>query len=1004
VNKLKSLPKIYTISSGLPFIEELAGGLLSGELFSFDKKDPLALSRIIILLPTRRACKTFKETFVNRFKNKATVLPLIIPLGDVGDKGKTADISALTEIEGLPPKFSNVHRQLFLARLVLAKGEKTSVFENKSEENICSRNLERALRLSRELSSFLDEAQTEKIDLGNLEKLVPEEHSTHWQQVLLFLKILVEYWPNILSENNSLDWASRRNIALENLARNWAQNPPPSPVIVAGSTGSIPATAELLSVVSRLPQGGVVLPGLDQGMDDKTWGNLDETHPQYGLKQLLNRVGISKDEVLSWPRYSSCSLPMSRLKLITQAMSPVSTMHNWSTLPKANRETLQGLSLCECANSQIEAGVIALRLRASLEEGNNTAILVTTDRSLARRVTVELKRWGVEIDDSGGIPLGETPIGAFLRLSIRLVMQQVAPIPFLSALKHPLASGGRSQKEFREIVRQVELSVLRGARPEPGFLGLRQALKASSQPSLSEWVSELERAASSLRKLENIRCGLAELVNCHLDFSEWLAGTDIETGNERLWSGEYGKVASRYLNELGEHSHVSLKLTGKEYSVLLDEFLEKYLVHPPSIGHPRLLILSPLEARLQHADLLILGGINEGSWPAKLEIDPWMSQVMRVELGLSSNETRIGLSAHDFSQCCSKPEVMITRAKKVGGEVTIPSRWITRLKTILSNSGLMQVLNQKSEKWIIWQNLLDRSPSLPVQSLPPAPNPPIKSRPRKLSVTQIEVWQHDPYAIYARHILGLVPMDKIDMEPGALDKGAVIHNILDTFLKEYPGELPSNSFTRLIEIGRKAFKPFEKRPGLMVFWWPRFERIANWFIEYELSWRQLASPVASEVTGAIPLKGPAGNFLLYAKADRIDQFQDGKLAIIDYKTGGIPGRLEVLAGLRPQLSLEALIIEKGGFKQIGAGKVSQLAYWQLGGGDPAGMVKVINSGTDIGDIISKAEQGLVDLITAFDDPDTVYHPLPRQHLPPMRNDYEHLERVQEWFFRITEPL
>lgn len=980
MSALKSAPRIFTIAPEFPFVDALVDGLLQGGIVELPEGDPLALSRVTVLLPTRRACRALGDAFLRQSAAGAMLLPRIRPLGDLDDDEVGLGAAAVAEHVDLPPELPPLRRQLLLARLILARDS--------------DGHAEQAVRLAHELGAFLDQAQSERLDLAGLDGLAPERHAAHWQKVLDFLKILVAHWPQILVEQAAVDGVARRNAALEGLTEEWRKNPPTGPVIAAGSTGSLPATAELLGVVARLPQGYLILPGLDETLDKTSWQALGPGHPQYGLKQLLTRIGAARGEVVPWPATHTPAGSAARAALIAEAMRPAETVAAWRDMAPVDPAALADFSLCECAHSGVEAGVIALRLRASLARDGATAALVTADRGLARRVAAELQRWGIAIDDSAGAPLAKTAPGVFLRLSARLIADGAAPISFLAVLKHPLAAGGKAPENFRRTVRAVEHAILRGARPEPGLNGLQGALEALREAKLAAWVGALAAAARPLSELMAVEAPLARLLSAHIAFVEWLAASDSETGAERLWAGEAGEAAAAFIAELAESAGDAPALTGREYAPLLDALFEGRVVRPPFGGHPRLFIWGPLEARLQHADVMILGGLNEGSWPPEPDADPWMSQAMRAEFGLPPHERRIGLSAHDFAQCCAASEVMLTRARRVEGEPTVPSRWLSRLLTMLSPGGLDEALGEEAYTWRHWQELLDapQTPQLP--PTPPAPCPPVEARPRKLSVTQIETWLNDPYAIYARHILSLRRLDDIDGDPGAADKGTIIHDILDRFIGEFPDALTADALARLLALGQEGFAPYARIPGVMAFWWPRFERIADWFVDNERTWRESAVPVAAEVRGELSLKGLEQEFIVHAKADRIDRLKDGGLVIVDYKTGSLPAEKHVVAGRRPQLSLEALIAEAGGFKNVAAEAVTELAYWQLTGGDPAGQMKPLKA--DVAALAAAARQGLEALIAKFDDADTPYHALPHGGENTAWNDYTHLERVQEW--------
>ena len=990
-------PAVYTVPPYEPFVDALATGILSGRAVPLDPGDPLALSRLTILLPTRRACRALGLAFLRAAPGRALLLPRIRPLGDIDEDetsiGDEAD-------ETLPDAISPLERRLLLSRLIQRLRETPG-----GAALTGAGTVDQAARLAQALASLLDEIQIARIDPQGLATLAPEEYAIHWQQVLSFLTIITDRWPAILAERGQMDPAARRNALLARLVERWEAEPPAHPVIGAGSTGSVPATRDLLATVARLPQGAVVLPALDTQADDETWEAIGPTHPQHALKGLLAHIGVTRGAVRRWPGGEDAEhggIARARSRLIADAMRPAETITAWRALPPQGPEALRDIHRIDCASPQEEAGVIAIVMRRTLETPGRTAALVTMDRALARRVAAELRRWEIAVDDSAGVPLDETLPGSFLRLTARMIAEDAAPVPLLAALKHPLAAGGTAPAAWRRSVRAMERAILRGPRPAPGFEGLAVALKGGD-PAIGRWLARLEKAASPFAAvMGGPNAVLGDLVQAHVEFAEWLAASDDEEGAARLWAGEAGEQAARFVAGLVEAASALPPVAPGHYPALLDALMEDHVVRPPFGRHPRLQIWGPLEARLQHADCMILGGLNEGTWPPAAAGDPWMSRPMRTDFGLPPPELRIGLSAHDFVQCCGAAEVYLTRARRIEGTPTIPSRWLQRLDALLaSESGDRAPLRVLEPSLLAWWAALDR-PSEPAGPIPaPAPAPPLAARPRQLSVTRIETWIADPYSIYARNILRLKPLDPIDADPSAAERGSIIHRILDAFVREYPDALPPDAEERLLALGRGHFEAAGPRPGVLAFWWPRFERIARWFLETEGARRPLLQPVATEVEGALDLDAPGGSFRLTAKADRIDRTEAGALEIVDYKTGSVPPKKHVTDGRRPQLSLEAAIAAAGGFAGVDKAEIAALAYWRLSGAETAGEVTLI--GDDADKLAREAADGLSALVARFDDPATPYHPVPRPALAPRWNDYAHLARHKEWSVPGGEP-
>jgi len=976
----RSRPAVYSIAPGLGFVDALAAGVRAET-----GDDPLALARVTILLPTRRACRALQEAFLRLSDGRPLLLPRLLPLGDVDDDDLALAADA-ADID-LPPAIPPLRRQLMLARLIHARD--------------AALEIDQAAQLAGELARLLDQVQTERLSFDRLRDLAPATYAEHWQVTLRFLEIVTQAWPRVLDEAGCLDPAARRNALLEARAAAWRRAPPADPVIAAGSTGSIPAAAELIEVVARLPRGRVVLPGLDRDADAATWAEIagDPTHPQHGLALLLARLGLTPAEVEPWPDHGLVATNPSRARLVAEALRPAATTEAWREFAAAaDRErlalALRDLVRVDCPGPQEEAGVIALLLREALVRPGKRAALVTPDRALARRVAAELRRWDIEIDDSAGRPLADTPPGTFLRLTAELFAERVAPLALLAAFKHPLAAGGRDPAAFRVLTRRLERRALRGPRPASGFAGLLAALgEAAGQGGLRTWLVSLADLARPFAELFDApRAPLAALLDAHVAFAEALAASDAEAGAARLWAGEAGEAAAGFVAELRAAADGATPLPGARYPALLAALLAGVAVRPRYGAHPRLAIWGPLEARLQHADLLILGGLNEGTWPPEPAADPWLSRPMRREFGLPAPERRIGLSAHDFAQGCAAPEVVLTRALRVEGTPTVPSRWLLRLDALLSTLKL-PLDGLRPGTWLGWQAALDR-PDRYAPVAAPAPCPPVAARPRGLSVTRVETWMRDPYAIYARAVLKLKPLEPIDADPGAAERGTIVHRALDRFLRDHPDTLPADALDRLLATGRAAFGAALSRPAVWAFWWPRFVRIARWFVDTERARRGGLAASRTEAAGSLTVPGPGGPFVLTATADRIDIGADGRLTIIDYKTGAVPRPRDVELGFAPQLPLEAAIAAAGGFAGVPAATVAELAYWRLSGGEPPAEIKPVAG--DAMALGAAALAGLERLIAAFDDPATPYAAVPRPDFAPRFGDYAHLARVKEW--------
>ncbi len=973
------MARVSTIPTGIAFVDALAQGLLA-EVWA----EPLALADYRVLLPNRRAGLALRAAFLRAAGGRALILPRIQPIGDLDADELLLDGSIEAD---LPPAIDNLSRRLLLARLLAPLGWPP----------------ERAFQLAGDLAALLDELQTEDVPLAALDRLVPDDLAEHWQQSRQILAILGERWPEILAAQAALDPAARRNQVLAALAARWQAAPPAGRIVAAGSTGSMPATRHLLATIAALPRGEVVLPGLDRGLDEASWQALPPSHPQAALQGLLTALGIARSEVADWPG-TAAAADAPRVRLLSLALRPAASFAPVADQPLL-AAGLAGLSLSVQPDLGSEARAIALRLRAWLEQPGRSAALITLDRQLARRVAAELRRWRITIDDSAGTPLDQTAPGSFLLLTLRLLVEGPSPIALLAALKHPFAQAGLEPAECRRRVRELERACLRGPRIRGEFRYLLTELTRQQRTAedgarrdqlaeLHDWLTSLARWAESFMALAagHRPSDLAELARAHLHFAEALASAR-DAGPDPLWERQAGEAAAQLFADLLAAASNAAPLRPAAYQALLGHLLAETVVRPQAGLAPRLAIWSPLEARLQQPDLVILGGLNEGVWPRAADPGPWLNERMRADLGLPPQERRIGQSAHDFAMAAAAGEVVLSRAMKdAQGNPTVPCRWLVRLGTVLQGVGLA-VPEPADEPGRRWLPALDRAEAPLPPLTQPRPRPPLAARPRRWTVSEIALWLRDPYALYAKRILRLQPLQPLEAEPDALERGNLIHDVLEQFVREHPGALPEGALQRLTTQARQAFARFQQRPQVEALWWPRFEAIARWLISHEQTIRPDLARVLAEVKGELDLPAPAGPVQLRARADRLELDGAGRITIIDYKTGAPPPEPDLVAGLAPQLPLEALLALKGGFAELATRAVGGLQFWHLKGDEAGGVVKAVKA--EAAKLAADAEAGLLRLLAHYDRPETTY---PARFKPKVatRGDYDHLARTDEW--------
>jgi ATP-dependent helicase/nuclease subunit B len=1021
--------RVWTVPHGRPFLRALAEALLRGQLPLAGGRpfDPLELAGITLLLPTRRDIAVVQEAFLDAGNGAALLLPKIKLISHLSD-GPALGGEAAERVGGEgKPQIGKLERELALVRLVLQWSRAIAVSHGRGS----ARTPAQAVRQAKELARLMDMVEMEDVSLTRLEALVPDDLSAHWELTLDFLKIVTEHWPLHLEEVGKVSPAGWRKGLMLREAERLSRNPPAEPIIVAGVTGTVPAATALMRAVLAYEQGAIVLPGLDLTLDEESWQAIvpaHPEHPQFGLKKLLDALGVARSEVALLAGPPPTPRQKARARCLSEVMRPASTTERWHAFLAGSggrtlAQALAGCTILEAPSAAEEAEAVALILREAAEHPGKSAMLVTPDRALARRVSVRLKAWALDVPDLSGRPLAATEIGVFLELLIEAAAQRFSPVALLSLLKHPFVRAGLAPAVLEMGVRTLELAAFRapylgrsladvGAALERAALGtLRGAHRGRAVRRISPeaWQAAREllvRLTAILRPLEGLFAAaepthLQSLAEAHVRAAEALS-TDAEAGDDALWQGEGGEEFARlFASLLDREMAYAPTLAAAEYPEFYRGLLSDQTLVPPGPRHPRLSICGPLEARLQQPDIAILGSLNEGTWPQAADPGPWFNRTMRHALGLPAPEERIGEAAHDFASLLGAETVYLTRAGKIDGVPTVPSRWLIRLQVLARGGG---VAAEPPEPWLAWADLRNRSPSAARPVSAPEPRPALQLRPRQLSVTDIEKWIANPYAIFAARILGLERLPALCRLPDAALRGEIVHEALSRFARRFPDTLPADCAGELAAEAEAALVDLTGSPRVAAFWAPRLQRFAAWFGETEPARRRAILKTLAERDGALVLAAPGGPFTLKARADRID-IGAGSLSITDYKTSA---SLEALvrsakAGRAPQLALEAAIASAGGFPGVPARPVAALRYISAAGGKPPGLEADVECELgEVAQLARKARDGLASLIAEFDRLETPYRAVRR---PRFRYDYDefaHLARVAEWAIESEE--
>jgi ATP-dependent helicase/nuclease subunit B len=993
-------PRWFTIAAHRPFVEDLAAGLLA----ALGGDDPEALADCTVLTPTRRGARALADGFVRAAGGRAVLLPQILALGDL-DEGEPPFEPGDLALD-LPPAVAPLRRRFELARLVAA------------HQDLFERDLDAAaaLELGDALAGFLDSMQIEEIaDPGRLDALVEGDLARHWLRSAEFLRIATVAWPRRLAELGLMDVTERRAALLRALAERWRADPPPRPLVAAGSTGSAPATADLLRIVAAAPLGAVVLPGLDLDLADDAWDQVGEGHPQRTMRLLLDRAGVGRAEVRPWPGAETTAAALrgrSRRRVINEALRPAEATGDWVQVIGSLRaegaaagidpiaEGLEGLSLVTARTEEDAAGAAAVLLRETLETPGRTAALVTPDMALARRVSARLARWGVAVDSSAGVALAATAPGTLAALVAGAAADPLSPTLLLSILKHPLVRLGRDVETLARERRVLERRALRGPRPA-SWEALRERLAPRQPPTPAEGgmsgvglAEDLEAAlalaafpfADGPTTAGDAARGLAEAMEALCAPPEGGAGA--------LWAGPAGEAAAGLLAALMDEATALPPADAGRSAALIERLLASQVVRSGGAAHPRLRILGAIEARLVRADRLVLAGLEEGVWPRPPAADPFLSRPMRARLGLPPPERRIGLSAHDFAQAAGAPDVILINVERRDGQPAVKSRWLWRLETLAKGAGL--ALPRRDDA-LAWSRALDAALAAPPPELAPArgpePRPPVAARPRGLFVTQVETWVRDPYAVYARQVLKLRALAPPDERVEVRIRGTAIHAAFEVLAEDWPVLAPdaADAFAGLyIQALRDAGAPEPSLARETVL----AARAGAWVADFERRRREAGVTVLVERQGALAV--PGADFTVSAKCDRLEIGADA-VHVLDFKTGRAPSAKEMETGFSPQLTLTAAIAAGGGFPGVAPRPPGELVYVRVTGREPAGEEHLRAEPGESAALAEAALAGLAALVVRYDDEAQPYRSrIAPRFVKAYPGDYDHLARVREW--------
>lgn len=1002
-------PRVFS----MPPDADFQAALVAGVLAAVDRQDnPFALHDVIILAPTRRAVRSLSESFLRHSGGKpAMLLPRIVPIGDV-DADEPPFLVGDPAL-AVPPAIAPARRLFALMQLVQAKA--------KNLGNTLP--MASALAEARAIAGFLDSAAHERVtdfapareEFARFLENAPE----HVQRAARFVEIIGDAWPKYLAQEGVLDPAERSARMLEALTDAWSVNPPKGIVIAAGSTGSQPATANLLKLVAGLEQGAVLLPGLDMELLEVNWDMVVHSpqHPQYNMARLLRSWKMDRKQVTTWPKAHSRRSGEMRRRVVNEALKPADTTHDWvkrmetlgenyGTDPAGLMEqAFHGLAIIEAETEEEEATALALAIRHRLADEDANITLITPDRALARRARAQLQRFAIAVDDSAGLPLMEDPVGTYLSLVWQWQSDPGDPQALLALLHHELCACGMARERLQTLSRLLDLHALRGVRRHDDLADLAGTLpdKLPERSAITSLLQQLHVLAQH----DAGELDVATWARAHAQLAETLAGSDERPGAARLWQGRSGEAAANLFRSLMDDGDMSGQVDAAGYWAVYEFFAAQVAVRQADAKGGRVRILGPLEARMQSADLILLGGLNEDSWPSPAQTDPFLPRGLLTRLGLPDPEHRIGLSAHDFSMNACKPDVILTRARQKEGKPAVASRWLWRLQTLAraaDRDAPEQFWQSETDYLSLARQINATGPAHPAPE--PKPCPPVAARPTSLYVTRIEKLIRNPYAIYGQKILRLTRLDPVGQTADARERGNALHDALYVWKEKQLKTGALGNADTLYDLMCSELRKAGFEEAQMAVEQVRARQAVDRIMAYEEELAlQGVKPVLLEEKGHWCFTLPnVTEITVSAKVDRVDRSMDGYF-VRDYKTATSPSRKEVAAGFAPQLPLTAVILQQGRFEgvKLDEAPVIGLTYLKTGVKGDKLAVQELTEGRDkltLPDALEQCELEIRELFAQFAKPDTPYLCQPRAKYKDSYSDYDHLARRAEWDSQI----
>ncbi len=929
---------IFNIPANYHFFESLFC-FLSKNFF-----DSLAQTKIF--LPNQRSCRELRQVFLQKVpQNSTLILPKIKAISDLSFED-FFDFLPQKEIEEIINEIlqikviSGIDHLFFLSSEV----QKLAIFG----ENI---DTVQALRISLHLKDLFEEIEREEIDFKKLNDIDDSNLSQHRQITLEFLRNFHVHLKNSLIKNDIFFASSYQNFIAKKFNEALQKYGSKFPLIIAGSTGSVPASKELIKAISSQKNGYVIL----HGVEESTQNFSSENHPQFFLNNLINFLEVDKKQIVKIAHPDFCLSSESMQQLLSNLMLPAEQTQKWQSLDQINRINLSTIS----AKDELEeARIIALILAEKFVDQKKYAV-ITNNKKLATLLKYELQNLNLPFNDSRDIGIFNSKLVNFILLILHLIEDDFSSPTLLAVMQNSLCYTSSQE----QTVQDFENKILRQNRTKLGLLGIKDALNGDLKTFFDDFYHQL---SPLLKQKES--SDIAGYTIAIIETVTNLSGRKFEA----LLNAEDAKTELFEFFEKLKRNH-DFAINSKNALAIFEVLFSQISFFDKSDAAAPIQILSTIEARLLNYDLVIVASLNEGDFPT-IEAENWLGKKIKKDLGIDKKLKKVGQNAYDFCNYLSNKEVILTRSLSSNGATSSPSPFLLKLQTLCQK---LDIKLDEGEKYFEILKNLNQVEACKIKR--PQPKPEIKFRPQELAITDISKLISDPYSIYAKRILNLRELQKIDFEPGYSEFGSFVHKALEEFVKN------PQTLEKSLENSREIFAKYFINEDAQLIWWPKFENIFRGFFARESELKTIRNLTEFEVKAVIE------GIRIKGKIDRIAFTKENSAAIFDYKTGSVPAPKDVISGNEPQLTIAALLLLESSFGD----EISALNYWKLSFSTDDEIKTISTNSEEIKILAHAAKVGLSKLLIHFADENNGYIAAPDLE-NYYENEYSHLSRVKEW--------